>query len=81
MTGPFESNGTLYKVSPLEATTTPLLMGTFQDKPAEPVAWTNSYKGGRIFYTSLGHIDDFKTPQFRALLSNAILWAADKQVK
>lgn len=79
--GPFESSGTLYKVSPLEAGTTPLLMGTFQDKPAEPVAWTNTYKGGRIFYTSLGHIDDFKTPQFRTLLSNAILWAADKQVK
>jgi type 1 glutamine amidotransferase/nicotinamidase-related amidase len=77
---PFESNGTLYKVSPLKEGTTPLLMGTFQDKPAEPVAWTNSYKGGRIFYSSLGHPDDFKLPQFRTLLTNAILWAADKQV-
>jgi type 1 glutamine amidotransferase len=44
------------------------------------VAWTNTYKGGRVFYTALGHPDDFKTPQFRTLLKNAILWAADKPV-
>lgn len=44
------------------------------------MAWTNTYKGGRIFYTSLGHADDFKLPQFRTLLSNAIQWAADKPV-
>lgn len=79
--GSFESNGTLYKVNPLEAGTTPLMMGTFQDKPAEPVAWTNSYKGGRIFYTSLGHPDDFKLPQFRTLLTNAIYWALDKPIR
>ncbi|QOV88768.1 isochorismatase family protein [Humisphaera borealis] len=78
--GPFESNGSLYKVNPLGPNTTPLLTGTFQDKPPEPVAWTNTYKGGRIFYTSLGHADDFKLPQFRTLLSNAIQWAADKPV-
>lgn len=78
--GPFESNGTLYKVSPLRDGTTPLLTGVFQDKPAEPVAWTHTYKGGRIFYTSLGHPDDFNVPQFQRLLTNAIYWAADKQI-
>jgi len=77
---PFESNGTLYKVNPLADGTTPLLLGTFQDKPAEPLAWTHSYKGGRIFYTSLGHPDDFQLPQFKTLLKNAVLWAADKEV-
>ena len=49
-------------------------------KPPEPVAWTNAYKGGRVFYTSLGHPDDFKTPQFKKLLANAVLWAADKPI-
>jgi type 1 glutamine amidotransferase/nicotinamidase-related amidase len=76
----FASKGSLYKSSPLAKTATPLLTGTWQDKPAEPVAWTNTYKGGRVFYTSLGHAEDFKTPQFRTLLRNAILWAADKPV-
>jgi type 1 glutamine amidotransferase/nicotinamidase-related amidase len=76
----FDSNGSLYKNTPLAATTTPLLTATWQDKPAEPVAWTNAHKGGRVFYTSLGHADDFKLPAFRALLRNAVLWAADKPI-
>ena len=68
------SAGSLYKVSPLEKGTTPLLIGTIPGRPAEPVAWTNEYgpKRARIFYTSLGHPDDFKNAEFRRLLSNAI---------
>lgn len=70
-------NGGLYKVSPLAATSVPLLMGTIQGQPAEPVAWTHRQgaKQGRIFYTSLGHPDDFQTPEFRLLLVNSIAWA------
>ncbi|MDO8544621.1 MAG: ThuA domain-containing protein [Opitutaceae bacterium] len=73
-------NGSLYKVSPLKPGTVPLLIGTLPDKPAEPVAWTNRHgpKQARIFYTSLGHPDDFKDPQFRRLLVNAIDWAVEK---
>ena len=77
--GDFDTNGSLYKHSALGENTIPLITGTFQDK-VEPVAWTNTYKGGRVFYTMLGHPDDFKTPQFRTLLKNAVLWAADKQI-
>ena len=55
-------------------------MGTVEGHPPEPVAWTNTYKGGRIFYTSLGHPDDFQTRHFDRLLMNAILWAADKPI-
>jgi type 1 glutamine amidotransferase len=68
------SAGSLYKVSPLEKGTTPLLMGTIPGQPAEPVAWTNEYgpRRARIFYTSLGHPDDFKNGEFRRLLANAI---------
>jgi type 1 glutamine amidotransferase len=41
------------------------------------VAWTHEYgqKNARVFYTSLGHPDDFKEPAFRKLLLNGIVWA------
>lgn len=77
--GEFDTNGSLYKHSNLDKTTTVLMRGTFQDKN-EPVAWTNDYKGGRVFYTMLGHPDDFKTPQYRTLIRNAVLWSADKPI-
>jgi type 1 glutamine amidotransferase/nicotinamidase-related amidase len=77
---PWQSNASLYRVVPLKETTTPLLKGKWKDAPEEPVAWTNNYKGGRIFYTSLGHPDDFKEPRFRRLLVNGILWALDKPI-
>jgi nicotinamidase-related amidase/type 1 glutamine amidotransferase len=67
----------LYKVSPLAKTTSPLLIGSIEGKPAEPVAWVNRSKfGGRVFYTSLGHVDDFKQTAFCQLLRNGIAWAA-----
>jgi type 1 glutamine amidotransferase len=72
--------GSLYKVSPLEKGTTPLLMGAIPGQPAEPVAWTNLYgtKRARVFYTSLGHPDDFKNAEFRRLLANGVAWALGK---
>ncbi|HEY7427274.1 MAG TPA: ThuA domain-containing protein [Gemmataceae bacterium] len=74
-------NGSLYMVRPLAKTTTPLLIGSVPDKPAEPVLWTHATKaGGRVVYTSLGHPDDFKEPAFNRLLSNAVHWAADLPV-
>lgn len=70
-------HGSLYKVSPLADKTTPLLMGSIPDVPAEPIAWTAiTSGGGRAFYTSLGHVGDFEQPAFRRLLKNAIDWAA-----
>lgn len=70
-------NGTLYKTSPLVSTAGPLLIGTIPDQPSEPVAWTHRHgsRQAKVFYTSLGHIDDFKEPAFRRLLLNAIAWA------
>ena len=74
-------NGSLYKVSPLEPGTTPLLIGTIPDKDPEPIAWTHSYgpKHARVFYTSLGHPEDFNEPEFRRLLTNAISWALGQE--
>ncbi len=73
-------NHSLYKVSPLDTTAKPLLIGTIPDNPSEPVAWTRLYgaKQARIFYTSLGHADDFQNPEFRRLLVNGVAWALGK---
>jgi type 1 glutamine amidotransferase/nicotinamidase-related amidase len=77
---PITSNGSLYKVSPLADSTKQLLIGTIPDQQPEPVAWTNSYGKSRIFFTSLGHPDDFKNASFRQLLINAVFWAMNKPV-
>jgi type 1 glutamine amidotransferase len=55
-------------------------MGKLDDQPAEPVAWTylQGAGKGRVFYTSMGHADDFKVPDFRRFLLNAIGWALAK---
>ena len=74
-------NGSLYKVSPLATSTTPLLLGTTPGETPEPILWTNlSAAGGRIVYTSLGHPDDFNEPEFVTLLRNAIYYAGGKNV-
>ena len=77
VTLPFASGGSLYLVNPLTEATTPLLVGTIEDKPAEPVAWTaTSPGGGRVFATTLGHVSDFANESFCKLLANGIEWAA-----
>ena len=77
----FVSEGSLYKTTPLRAGTKVLLMGAAEGHPPEPVAWTHEYKGGRIFYTSLGHPNDFKEESFRNLVRNAMEWAIQKPLK
>ncbi|MBM4034709.1 MAG: isochorismatase family protein [Planctomycetes bacterium] len=72
----FHSRSWLYKMLPLAEGAKPLMMGRWaEDKPAQPVAWTASHAGGRVFYTSLGHSDDFAEPTFTRLLTNALHWA------
>jgi len=58
-----EGNGSLYRVTPLAASTTPLIIGEVAGRTAEPVAWTNIPRAGksRVFYTSLGHPADSGT--------------------
>ena len=74
---PFVSKGSLYKNTGLKATHV-LMYGEIPDH-REPVAWTHTYKGGRIFYTSLGHQADFQNPHFLRMLTNAVRWAAGRQ--
>ncbi len=77
----FPQGGSLYKTAPLNAGTTTLLVGRLTDgsAPAEPVAWTfTRADGGKSFYTSLGHKEDFAGEALPRLLTNAIRWAAGK---
>jgi len=74
----FESGGSLYKTAPLADHTTLLLIGSVEGQDPEPMAWTRELKGGRVFYTSLGHPKDFENPSFRNLLVNAVFWGLGK---
>lgn len=66
-------NGSLYKVSPLAVTTSPVLIGSIPNADAEPIAWFNKRAdGGASFYTSLGHIDDFANPEFQKLMTQVL---------
>lgn len=53
------------------------------NKPVEmPVAWTKYWGNGRVFYLSLGHLDDVfdKCPSAQTLMERGMLWAgAGKQ--
>jgi type 1 glutamine amidotransferase len=73
----FTTKGSLYRVIPLESTATPLVTARAEGIDDEqPVAWTNKpASGNKVFYTSLGHVNDFENPAFVKLLTNAIHWA------
>jgi len=77
----FPGGGGLYQTSPLKPGTTELLRGKVDGvAQEEPVAWTFIREdGGRSFYTSLGHPDDFSRPEFRTMLKNAIVYLTQKQ--
>lgn len=74
----FATFGSLYQNTPLAEDCTVLVNGRAAGiSQTEPVAWVHSGPGGgRVFYTSLGHPGDFEVAAFRALLRNAVHWAA-----
>jgi type 1 glutamine amidotransferase len=69
--------GSLYKNNEIAPDTEVLMTGT-NPEATEPITWTRMHKGGRVFYTSLGHPDDFQIESFRRLLANALFWAAGR---
>ncbi len=69
----WHSRGSLYLSKLLDPKARVLLEGKAGEW-TEPVAWTRTYGQARVFYTSLGHPDDFDQPQFRQLLDNALCW-------
>ncbi len=76
----------LYVVEPLEGDCVPLLTGKAvnpaggKDWGPQPVAWTKTYKGARVFFTTLGHPEDFRVEAVRRLVVNGIYWALGKDV-
>jgi type 1 glutamine amidotransferase len=69
----------LYKNPNLPAWVTPLMTARIIGRPEiEPVAWVSTKDQRRVFYTSLGAVEDFAVPQFRRLLLNGIFWALDQ---
>ena len=77
--GEWKVGSSLYKSAPLKSKAVPIAFGRAEKvETKEPIAWTYTNEGnGRVFYTSLGHVDDFKIPGFRKLLRNGILWAVN----
>ncbi len=78
----------LYQVTPLHGDCTSLLLGSAikGNTPVKeifgtpnPVAWTKTDLGRRVFYTSLGHPKDFEEESVRKLLVNGIYWALGQE--
>lgn len=79
----FHVRSWLYYVLPLPETCDWLMMGHsvgeshMTERVDNPVAWTNTHTGSRVFYTSMGHPEDFQVEGFRRLVHNGIHWALD----
>lgn len=77
----FHVRSWMYRVGPKwpPAGATPLLMGKVVNPnkpgPDNPVAWTwkNGY-GGRVFFTTMGHPEDFGVEAVQRLTVNAVHW-------
>jgi putative membrane-bound dehydrogenase-like protein len=76
---PFMSEASLYKNADIAKDNTVLLTGTIPENTV-PIAWVREHKGGRVFYTSLGHPDDFKNDGFVRMIANAIFWTTKRDV-
>lgn len=75
----------LYHVIPLEGDCVPLLLGEAvhseqKKQETEPVAWTKTHRGGKVFFTTLGNPKDFEVESVRRLLVNAVYWSLGREV-
>jgi type 1 glutamine amidotransferase len=52
-----------------------------QNEPKLPVAWTKSYKGARVFTTTMGCSQDLRNEGFRRMMVNATYWALGMENK
>jgi len=82
----------VYAITTLTGDSKPILLGqvlagmesTSPPNPAKklvPVAWTRSYKGARVFTTTMGHPGDFANEGFRRMMVNACYWAMGMESK
>ena len=71
---PYHSAGSLYFTSPVDEDAEIFQYGSFPGHAPEPLTWlrVNPY-GGKVFYTGLGHWEDFSDSRFEKMVANAIL--------
>ena len=74
---PFTSTAKLYKNPQVSADVTVLLTGAIPEH-TEPVAWARNYRGGKVFYTSLGEPADFENGNYQQLLIGALGWTTGR---
>ncbi len=79
---------------PLPGDSVPLVLGEVLDgmkpddapvqgpvnEPMMPVAWTQTYKGARIFTTTMGASTDFENAALRRMVVNAMYWTLGMKV-
>lgn len=82
VSAPIRSRYSLYQTPPVADDVTVLMTGTIPglQKP-EPVTWTRIHNGGRVFYTSLGGLEDFENETFKRLIANALHWTANRNMQ
>ncbi|MGV3483867.1 MAG: ThuA domain-containing protein [Planctomycetaceae bacterium] len=52
-----------------------------RNDPMMPIAWTRTYKGGRVFTTTMGAATDLENEALRRLILNAALWCVGREAK
>ena len=76
---PLRSKMELNQFGRLQPSAHVVLHGTVEGFAPEPVVWTFiRADGGRTFFTSLGHPEDFENPSFQRMLLNGIRWASTR---
>ncbi len=77
---PFLAEGKLYMYTELDPQIDVLLTARYAEgEPEYPLAWTNEKNGLRVFYTSLGGVEEMALSQTQSLLKSAVLWGLDRK--
>lgn len=72
---PFSIGEKLYRYVDVDPSTNVLLRARYAERePDYPLAWTNTRDAKRVFYTSLGMVEEMRLPQVQSLLKAAVLW-------
>ena len=50
------------------------------EETVNPIAWTHTHSGGgRVFTTTMGHPEDFRSSDFRRLIVNGVYWCLERE--
>ncbi|MEX0715825.1 MAG: ThuA domain-containing protein [Planctomycetaceae bacterium] len=74
---PFRSATYIYGNGPLAEGVVLLQVCESKDRKL-PATWVHEFRGGRMFYSATGALDDFQNESFRRMLTNAIFWTSHR---